>query len=60
MSLALLTRGYICAGGGALPPDVKIGKGPAIVRATELKPTIDHGRQLAPKIVHGEEEDQCP
>jgi len=35
---------------------VEFGKGPTIVRAEELKPDIDHGRELTPRIVQGEEE----
>lgn len=65
MSLALLTRGYICRGGGGAP-DIECGKGPDIVDADPLAPVIDHGRRLdeplAPEIVHGVEEgeDPCP
>ena len=57
MSLALLTRGYICPPAGTQPDDIEIGKGPTIVKSEELKPDIDHGRELAPRIEQGEEVD---
>lgn len=56
MSLALLTRGYICPPAGALE-DVELGPGPTIVQAEELKPDIDHGRELTPRIDQGDEVD---
>ena len=57
MSLALATRGYLCRPAAQIPGGTIIGKGPTIVDAKELKPKIDHGRQLSPKIVRGQEED---
>lgn len=57
MSLALLTRGYICQPAAQPPDGVTIGPGPTIVQAEELRPDIDHGRELAPRIEQGEEVD---
>ena len=38
MSLALLTRGYICV---PTPPNIEIGPGPDIVDVDDLVPEID-------------------
>ena len=40
MSLALLTRGYICLP-TKVPPDVEIGPGPTIVDVDDLAPEVD-------------------
>ena len=57
MTLALLTRGYVCPPSATAPGGAKVGKGPAIVSVIEVKPDIKHGRETAPRIILGVEDD---
>ena len=57
MTLPLLTHGYIAPPATTSPGGAVVGAGPQIVSVTEVVPVIKHGRQTAPQIIKGVEED---
>jgi hypothetical protein len=52
MSLALLTRGYICLGKSSDLTGIVCGTGPDLVDVKAMAPGIEHGRQIGE--VHSE------
>ena len=57
MTLALLTRGYICPPAASVPGGAQVGAGPIIVSVTDVAPVIEHGDETAPRIILGVEDD---
>ena len=58
MSLALLTHGYICPPSATVPGGAQVGTPPTITGVVEVVPVIQHGREIAPPVILGVEDNE--